>query len=79
MNEALASLKISHDGFVFNSSTGDSFMVNPTALLILQNLQDGIEADRIAGELTGHFDVDAEEAELDVAEFLGRLKSMALL
>ena len=41
--EKLPNLAINHDGFVFDPSTGDSYVMNPTGLAILQGLQDGID------------------------------------
>lgn len=77
--EKLPSLAISHDGFVFDPSTGDSFVMNPTGLVILQGLQDGLDESQLARELGEQFDVTEDTALDDVTEFLSRLRVMHLI
>jgi hypothetical protein len=35
-------VKISDNGFVFNSKTGDSFSLNPFGLELIKNIQDAL-------------------------------------
>lgn len=79
MNEPLQDLLINHDGFVFNPSTGDSFMVNSTALVVLQELQDGVSVADVASSLVSQFDVVESDARRDVDDMVDRMKSMSLL
>jgi PqqD family protein of HPr-rel-A system len=77
--ERLSSLAINHEGFAFDPSSGGSFVLNQTALLITQNLQDGMDEAAIATDLADQFDVDIESAKRDITDFVGRLRTMQLL
>ena len=55
--ERLSNLAVNHDGFVFDPSTGDSYVLNQTGLAVLQGLQDGVDETQIARELVEQFDV----------------------
>jgi len=81
MNDAekLASLAVNHDGFVFDPSTGDSFVLNQTGLIVLQGLQDGSDEMQIAREVAEQFDVTEEGAQRDVGDFVSRLKTLHLV
>jgi PqqD family protein of HPr-rel-A system len=81
MNDAekLASLAVNHDGFVFDPSTGDSFVLNQTGLIVLQGLQDGSDEMQIAREVAEQFDVTEEGAQRDVGDFVSRLKTLHLI
>lgn len=80
MNDAekLASLAVNHDGFVFDPSTGDSFVLNQTGLLVLQGLQDGSDEMQIAREVAEQFDVTEKGAQRDISDFVSRLKALHL-
>ena len=54
-------------------------MLNQTALAIVQGLQDGIEEEQIARELSEQFDVDEESAMRDVTDLVNRMKSLELI
>lgn len=81
MNDAekLASLAVNHDGFVFDPSTGDSFVLNQTGLIVLQGLQDGSDEMQIARDVAEQFDVTEEGAQRDVGDFVSRLKTLHLI
>ncbi len=78
-SERLSSLSINSEGFVFEPSTGDSYVLNQSALVIVQGLQDGIDESQIAAELCSQFDVTDAEACRDVSDFISRLKSFDLV
>jgi len=79
VEEKLSNLAVNHEGFVFDPSTGDSFVLNQTGLIVLQGLQDGTEEMQIAREVAEQFDVTEEGAQRDVTDFVSRLKSMNLI
>jgi len=81
MNDAekLASLAVNHDGFVFDPSTGDSFVLNQTGLIVLQGLQDGSDETQIAREVAEQFDATEEGAQRDIGDFVSRLKTLHLI
>ena len=75
----LNQLAINSEGFVFNPSSGDSYTLNSTGLTILHGLRDGKEPQAIAEQLCADFEVTAEDAERDVADFMNCLKNFRLL
>ena len=74
----LTQLTINEEGFAFNPSTGESFMVNRTGIQILKELQAGNEAVDAALRLTESYSVAITEALRDIIDFQARLKSMGL-
>ena len=70
---------MNHDGFVFDPSTGDSYVLNQTGLVVLQGLQDGIDELQIVRELAQQFDVTEDGAQRDVSDFVSRLRMLDLL
>ena len=76
--DRLDSLVVNSDGFVFDPSTGDSYVINSTSAFILSALQDGLDESRIVQLLVETFDVTEAEASRDLADFLLRLHAMQL-
>lgn len=72
------SLAISETGFVFDPSTGDSYMLNPIGLEIIELLREGKSRDEIAKVMTQTYDVDSHTFERYYYDFLGMLKQMQL-
>lgn len=77
-SERLAQIVFHDDGFLFDPSSGESFVANPTAVEILRGLQEGRGEATIVAELISRFQVGEEEARRDVVEFLARLKNLQL-
>ncbi|MCE4563697.1 PqqD family protein [Maribellus sp. CM-23] len=67
-------IKISDNGFVFNSRTGDSFNLNPFGLELLKNIETGKDFDQIKNEVLDRFDIDDLTFEKDFYEFCALLK-----
>lgn len=67
-------IKISDNGFVFNSRTGDSFNLNPFGLELLKNIEKGKDFDQIKNEVLDRFDIDDLTFEKDFYEFCALLK-----
>ncbi|VAW13396.1 hypothetical protein MNBD_BACTEROID01-19 [hydrothermal vent metagenome] len=67
-------IKISDNGFVFNSKTGDSFNINPFGLELVRYIAQEKDFDSIKGEILGKYDVDALTLEKDFYEFCAMLK-----
>jgi len=72
-------LAISEDGFIFDPTTGNSFTTNETGLFILQFLKEGKSPEEIVRELVNQYDVDEQEAERDVLDFMEKLRRYKLL
>jgi PqqD family protein of HPr-rel-A system len=77
--ERLSNLAVNHDGFVFDPSTGDSYVLNQTGLAVLQGLQDGIDEMQIARDLAQQFDVTEDGAQRDISDFVSRLRMLNLI
>jgi hypothetical protein len=67
-------VKISENGFVFNSNTGDSFSLNPTGLELLKLISDEKEFGEIRDVFTSKYEVDELNFEKDFYEFCSLLK-----
>jgi len=67
-------IKISDNGFVFNSKTGDSFTLNPFGLELLMEIQSEKDFDIIKDEMLEKYDVDDLTFEKDFYDFCALLK-----
>ena len=76
--QKLSQLALNDEGFVFDPMTGDSYLVNETGLFILKGLRENHDEDEIAKMLTEEYEVGLEDAERDVADFQGRLRTSGL-
>lgn len=76
---ALKRLAVSDEGFVFDPSTGDSYLLNPTALFLLRGLQENQDPGALRARLATHFDADVDQASNDLDDFLLQLKALRLV
>lgn len=67
-------VRISDNGFVFNSQTGDSFNVNPTGLELAKLIAQGLDFDAIRTIFLEKYDVDDLNFEKDFYEYCALLK-----
>ena len=67
-------IKISDNGFVFNSKTGDSFNLNPFGLELIKQIAAEKDFDSIRSEMLEKYDVDDLTFEKDFYEFCAMLK-----
>ncbi|HLX61243.1 MAG TPA: PqqD family protein [Planctomycetota bacterium] len=74
----IAHLALNDEGFVFDPTTGDSFMVNDTGLFILKKLRDNTPLGAIAQGICDEYETCLDDAERDVTDFFGQLKSLSL-
>jgi PqqD family protein of HPr-rel-A system len=74
----LAHLAMNDEGFVFDPSTGDSYMLNTTGLFILKKLRDDVRLAEIVKAVAHEYDVSLDEAERDTNDFCGQLKAMSV-
>ena len=75
----LQHLAINNEGFIFDPTSGESFTVNQTGLVILNGLKENKSQEKIIQDLKEKFDFFPEDIERDVDDFLSRLRSMRLL
>jgi hypothetical protein len=69
-----AEVKISDNGFVFNSKTGDSFNLNPFGLELIKNIQEEKDFELIKKEMLEKYDTGDLAFEKDFYEFCALLK-----
>ena len=67
-------IKISDNGFVFNSKTGDSFNLNPFALDLIKRIKENKDFENIKNEVLELYDIDDLTFEKDFYEFCALLK-----
>jgi|GEM_PF-301260 len=67
-------VKISDNGFVFNSNTGDSFSLNPTGLELIRLISEGKEFGEIYDAFALRYEIDELTFEKDFYEFCSLLK-----
>jgi len=67
-------VKISDNGFVFNSKTGDSFSLNPTGLELIKMILEEKELEEIKQAFVSKYEVDDLTFEKDFYEFSSLLK-----
>jgi PqqD family protein of HPr-rel-A system len=77
--DRIRALALNPDGFAFDPTTGESFTLNATGLVVLEGLRDGLGADRIAERLSEEFEVGTDEAARDVADFVDHLRALRLV
>jgi len=77
--QRLRSLALNPDGFAFDPTTGESFTVNPTGLVLLEGLREGDQPQELVARLVNAFDVSTEDASRDVDDFLEHLRAVRLL
>jgi len=67
-------IKISDNGFVFNSKTGDSFNLNTFGLELIKQIAEEKDFDNIRNTILEKYDVDDLTFEKDFYEFCAMLK-----
>lgn len=67
-------IRISDNGFVFNSRTGDSFNVNPTGLELVKLIAQNLEFETIKSIFLEKYDLDDLSFEKDFYEFCAMIK-----
>ena len=77
--QILEEIKISDNGFVFNSRTGESFSLNPTGLEMIKMLAANNDFDEIRKLLLEKYDIDDLTFEKDFYEFCAMLKHHQLM
>ncbi len=67
-------VKISDNGFVFNSKTGDSFNLNPIGFEMIKMIESNKEFEEIKDYILQKYDIDDLTFEKDFYEFVALLK-----
>lgn len=77
--QRLRSLALNPDGFAFDPTTGESYTVNTTGLIVLEELRRGASPLEIVGRLMEEYDVPERDASRDVDDFMDHLRSLRLV
>ncbi|MFT4553751.1 MAG: hypothetical protein ACI9S8_002392 [Chlamydiales bacterium] len=70
----LHQLMMNEEGFIFDPTTGETFTVNITGMMILKGLKEGKTSEDVASELVEKFEVSVEDAERDIGDFVNHLR-----
>jgi len=73
------SVAVSESGFIFNSTRGDSFSVNPIGLEIMNMLKEGKPREEIVDFVLSEYEIDRTSFEKDITDFTNRLSQLHLL
>jgi len=79
MTDRLRQLAINEEGFVFDPYTGNSYTVNKTGIMILNELKEGKTEEEIAKKISEQFGVEFNSALRDVVDFIEQLRLFSLL
>ena len=77
--QRLRSLALNPDGFAFDPTTGESFTLNATGLVILEGLREGLTHEELTERLVERFEVAPDDASRDVDDFMDHLRAFRLL
>ncbi|HNS17810.1 MAG TPA: PqqD family protein [Bacteroidales bacterium] len=72
-------IAISESGYLFNPSTGESFIVNPLGMEVLQLVKKGRSFGDISKEILSHYSVDTITFEKDYNDFIHQLRQYLLI
>ena len=71
-------LAMNEEGFIFDPATGEGFLANEVAVVILRALQQGRKEAAVVELLCETYDVAVDRAASDVADFRGRLQALGV-
>jgi len=72
-------IAISESGYLFNPSTGESFIVNPLGMEVLQLVKKDKSFEEISREILSHYSVDTITFEKDYQDFIHQLRQYLLI
>lgn len=75
---SVSRLAMNEEGFVFDPATGEGFVANEVAVAILRGLQQGRSEAAVVELLCETYDVAADRAASDVADFRSRLQALGV-
>ncbi|NOX35539.1 MAG: PqqD family protein [Deltaproteobacteria bacterium] len=76
MKKQLTSITVSDTGFVFDPSTGQTFLLNKTGLSLVKMLQAGTSLKDTPAFLEKEYDVEEKDAKEDIREFVSLMRKM---
>ena len=80
MNISIPStVAVSDSGFVFLSSTGETFTLNEVGRFIYRQFHEGVDVEDVTRNTMEEFDVERNALERDLSEFIAQLMLYGLL
>jgi PqqD family protein of HPr-rel-A system len=77
-NERLKNLALSDTGFLFDPTTGNTYTLNETGILVLNELKSGKSKSEIVQLLVRDYEVEEDEATRDITDLLIQLQELGL-
>jgi len=74
-----SNLAISDNGFLFLSTTGETFTVNEIGRIILKDLKNGSDFQTILNKILNEYDIEDKILERDLNDFLNQLSIYNLI
>lgn len=74
-----SNIAVSDNGFVFNPASGESFMVNPVGLGMLNMMRKGQSQEQIVAAIQEDYRVEAMTIERDLLDFVEMMRQYRLL
>ena len=74
-----SNLAISDNGFLFLSSTGETFTVNEIGKIILKDLKNGNDFKTISDKIINEYEVEEKILERDLEDFFNQLNTYNLI
>jgi len=78
MKDNIILAEVEDEGMMIDVEKGTSYFLNETALFIFKLLNEGKNVNEIKSALLQEYDVDEEEAENGIREFIKKLEKKAL-
>jgi hypothetical protein len=72
-------IAISDSGYLFNPSTGESFVLNPLGMEIIHFMKKGKSFEEISKEVLTRYSVDSITFEKDYQDFIHQLRQYLLI
>jgi len=78
-NNKLSSLAISESGFIFDPSSGHTYITNELGVKIIELLKNETSNEEITEILIKDYEVDISELEADIQDFVYNLQKLYLV
>ncbi len=78
-NTALKNLALSENGFVFDPTSGNTFILNETALIIVKLLIQDKTKEEITKNIREEYDIEKEEFDRGYADLSIQLRELGLI
>ncbi len=76
MMDKIKNLAVSDTGFIFDPNTGNTFLLNETALFLFNQLKRNLSKEEILNLLEENYLVEKDQAERDYSDFMIQLNEL---